>query len=58
VEKMVMFESLKEALEWIEKNDNERIFGYQIVCNTDYIPIKWEIQIKSVINSEMQWAYI
>ncbi len=52
---MVEFDDLKCAFEWIEKNDNDRIFGYKILCNTDHCPMSWFIERQSVINSKMQW---
>lgn len=42
------FETLDQVLQWIKDHDDEGMFGYQIDCDTDQCPIRWNLKIKIV----------
>ena len=61
VNENILFESLDDVLEWIKNNDDPKNFGYRILCDTNFSPVKWTIE-KQIIshnhNGDKIWITI
>ena len=56
IHKRLQFITLEKAMEYCSSIDNETMFGYQIIANTDQSPIIWNISIKKMVNMKIQWV--